>query len=261
MKEKETTACFESIYSSHRTAVFNFILKMTGDPVVTEDIVHDTFVSVFEKYENFRSESSLRTWIFAIAKNKSLKYFEKAKRSSFRDIGDLIESASDAGSVSRFSDTEKRDYIEQVKDGCLLGLLRCLSYYQRTAFILHVLHGFSADDTGEIIGKSSNAVRILVYRARTALKDFLCRNCSLYDRANPCRCENLISFSLKQGWIHDRRKGMTSVLIEQELEEFRDEVRLYKSMKDTDIPQSVNERIEKTLKSGDYLIFSAKKVK
>lgn len=89
----------------------------------------------------------------------------------------------------------------QVKDGCLLGLLRCLSLNQRIAFILKVLFDIPIEDVALIIDKSKNSTRILICRARKNLREFLCRNCSLYSEDNHCKCENLILFSLKQGWV------------------------------------------------------------
>ena len=99
------------------------------------------------------------------------------------------------------SEEEKYDLIDQVKEGCLTGLLQCLSSYQRTAFVLSILFKFSIAETAVIIGKTEGATKALVFRARKNLKGFLCNNCSLYDSSNHCKCENLISFSLNQGWI------------------------------------------------------------
>lgn len=59
----------------------------------------------------------------------------------------------------------------------------------------------STAETAAVLGRTPNAVRVLIHRARARLTAFLCRHCSLWDRANPCRCENLVQFSLARGWI------------------------------------------------------------
>ena len=60
---------------------------------------------------------------------------------------------------------------------------------------------YNTSKYGVVLDRSENAVRVLTHRARRSLKAFLCRNCSIYNTAAPCRCENLVGFSLAQGWI------------------------------------------------------------
>ena len=54
-------------------------------------------------------------------------------------------------------------------------------------------------------------------------------NCSLYDSKNTCRCENLINFSLKQGWISLNNP----VRIESEIKNLKNVVSLYKTLQET----------------------------
>jgi hypothetical protein len=159
---------------------------------------------------------------------------------------------------------DRKDLTEQVKEGCLLGLVRCLSFYQRAAFILHILMEIPITETAEILNKSESATRTLVFRAKKNIKEFLCKNCSLYDPGNPCWCENLIGFSLKQGWIQ-KREGFTefqnygpeSRVIEREIYGTEKMVRLYRSLPGN----NYHEQVKKLIFSGNQLIFSNQKVK
>lgn len=47
------------------------------DASIREDIIQDTFVSIFKKQQSFRQDSSVKTWIFSILKNKAKDYFRK----------------------------------------------------------------------------------------------------------------------------------------------------------------------------------------
>jgi hypothetical protein len=73
--------------------------------------------------------------------------------------------------------------------------------------VLRVLCGLDVGEVAAVLDRSDNAVRVLTSRARRALKGFLCRNCSLYDRDNRCACRDLVAFSLARGWVSsdDRR--------------------------------------------------------
>ena len=252
-----TNELFENIYNSLSNKIFNFALKMTGNKSIAEDIVQETFIKVYTNYKNFKGKSSLTTWIYTIAKNLCFKYYRKNKKSSFNSIENLTNKESTSINPNQFNEIELKSYIYQVKEGCLLGLLRCLSFYQRISFILNILFEFSINEVSSIINKSENSTRILIHRARNNIKTFLCNNCSLYDSKNKCKCENLVLFSLKQNWIEKYNPKVSHTSIVMELKEFKNEIFLYKSLNNYDIRQKILD----ILKQNKYFILSEKKVK
>jgi hypothetical protein len=129
------------------------------------------------------------------------------------------------------------------------------------AFVLHVLFDLNIADVAKVIDKSENSSRILLHRARKNLRAFLCNNCSLYNDANRCRCENLISFSLKQGWIEKYNTAITPKMIETELKTFKNEIALYQTISFKKEPDGLRLKILDLTKNGNYSIFSGKKVK
>jgi hypothetical protein len=174
----------------------------------------------------------------------------------FIEFEALIEKSS-SPFTDVISEEEKSAYIIQVKDGCLSGLLRCLSLQQRLAFVLNVLLKFSSNEVAVIMDVSENAARILVHRAKQNLKSFLCNNCSLYNSVNPCRCENLINFSLKQNWICANPNLKTSE-IESEIRDLKDVIKLFKTLSEH-LPV---ENIQKIISQKEnFQIFHDKKVK
>jgi RNA polymerase sigma factor (sigma-70 family) len=252
---------FSEIYSSFNKKIFNFTYRMTGDRITAEEITQDTFIRVYENYHTFKGESDLSTWIFAIAKNLSIQNFRKIKRNSFKSFEDLIKKESISSDIGQYEEFEKKLYISQVKEGCLLGLLRCLSFNQRIAFILNILFDISIKDVSGVIAKSENSTRILIHRARSNLKKFLCSNCSLYDKKNKCRCENLISFSLKHNLIGKDNPGVNVDIIDSEIREFKNEVILYKTIQSRDGNYNIKTQIRKIISNQKYSILSEKKVK
>jgi RNA polymerase sigma-70 factor (ECF subfamily) len=252
-----TKELFEEIYSSYKNQIYNFAYKMIGNKTIAEDITQETFIRIYEKYKLFKGRSKLSTWIYTIAKNICFQSLKKSQKSSFHLLEDLIYSNNNLKDENKYEELEKKYYIYQVKEGCLLGLLRCLSLNQRLAFILNILFEISIKDVSIIISKSENSTRILIHRARNNIKMFLCKNCSLYDNKNKCKCENLISFSLKQNWIEKYKNSVPQKNVESELKEFKDEILLYKSLKKYDLKK----RISDLVVNKKYLIFSEKKVK
>ncbi len=260
---------FNLFFIQYQQKIFNLALRMTGNAADAEDITQETFITVHKSIKNFQGKSKLSTWLYTIAKNLCLKSIQKQKKGCFSDIEFLINESSipydteDYG-VSQF---EKQYLVKQVKEGCLTGLLKCLSYHQRLTFVFHVLLELSIKETSEVVDKTEGAVKVLIHRARQNLKGFLCQNCSLYDSRNICRCENLVHFSLKQGWIKkpsgeslQQTSTISSDILEDEINELDKVVRLFKSLPDQESPQILKTTIKKYLQNVPSNLFSEKKV-
>jgi RNA polymerase sigma factor (sigma-70 family) len=257
---------FALLFDQYSKKIYSLAYKMCGNNEDAEDIVQQTFIQALAHIGGFNGKSSLYTWLYAIAKNLCLRLLENRKRSSFSSLEGLIFSVQAKESPDNFSIAEKQYYINQVKEGCLLGLLRCLSFYQRIAFILNVLLGLKVKDVSIVIGKTENATRLLIHRAKHNLKGFLCRNCSLYDVHNPCHCENLIHFSLKQGWIRiitdkepAHKLNIDIAEIENEINGMKKMALLYNSLEDPQDLENIVKSIQQEIMKQPYKIFSGKK--
>lgn len=234
---------------------------MTGNKDDANDITHDTFIQGFKSLDKFKGECQIYTWLYKIAKNNCLKFLQKKSKTNFLSLQELIDKTSSPIS-EEISETEKLHYISQVKDGCLSGLLRCLSLQQRLAFILNVLLDLPLQQVASILDKSENATRILVHRSKQNIKDFLCSNCSLYDSKNSCRCENLINFSLKQGWIGLHNMTDNTAQIESEIKDLKNVVQLYRTLQETSLTERFEKQMQQLLANkDDFLILNSKKVK
>ncbi len=257
-KEKYGVKDFSGIFECYREKIFNLAHKMTADINLAEDITQETFLKCYENIEKFRGDSHIFTWLYSITKNICLRVIEKQKKNTSKDLEQLLNTVSD-NQVDYLGKDKKNNYINQVREGCLLGLLKTLSFNQRIAFIMHVLQKHSIEDTAKIVNKSENATRTLVHRARKNIKDFLCRNCTLYNPENSCKCENMINFSLKQGWIKydEFYPADLPEKIEKELKDSKKIFKLYNSLP----THSLSEKVLGEIKNIDLLIFSGKKVK
>lgn len=257
-KEKYTQNDFLDIFETYKDKIYLLVHRMTADKDVAEDITQETFIKCYENLDNFRGESHIYSWLYTIAKNNSLRFLEKQKKTTSHELEQLLSIASDSQTDS-LDETEKSNYINQVKEGCLLGLLKTLSFNQRIAFIMNVLQNRSIEETSHVIDKSESATRTLVHRARKNIKDFLCKNCSLYNKKNSCKCENMINFSLKQGWIKydDKYSLDLSEKIGDEINDSQKIFEIYSSLPEHKLPKNASDKIKNT----DFLIFSNKKVK
>jgi RNA polymerase sigma factor (sigma-70 family) len=105
---------------------YNFVFRRTYDKSLSEDIVQDTFVSALAHIGQFRGDSSLKTWIIAIAKNETYKCIRNKKR-DIRRMESIRRVGNEKPNTSVLDEYEKSSYVEQIKNGCLFALLTCLS--------------------------------------------------------------------------------------------------------------------------------------
>lgn len=197
----------EQLFTAHAGQLLSFAHRMLGDRAEAEDAVQETFLKAFRQADHFDGRSAPSTWLFAIARNACLDRLRGRSARTLAGLEGLIDQALDGDPGDVADEVEWQGYVAAVRDGCLLGTLACLTPDQRAAFVLRVLCGLDVGEVAAVLDRSDNAVRVLTSRARRALKGFLCRNCSLYDRDNRCACRDLVAFSLARGWVSsdDRR--------------------------------------------------------
>jgi RNA polymerase sigma factor (sigma-70 family) len=66
------------LYDKYSGALYSVILKMTRDEVLSQDLLQETFINVWNKAHQYNSEKGrFYTWIYRIAKNKVLNYLRK----------------------------------------------------------------------------------------------------------------------------------------------------------------------------------------
>ncbi|MCP4136754.1 MAG: RNA polymerase sigma factor [bacterium] len=260
---------FTLLYNSYGKQIYSLALKITGQQEDAEDVMQEALLQIYKSIKTFKEKSHLYTWIYTITRNLCLRFIQKQQKTSFADMEELIHMVQDPDSAKSYTDIEKEYYVTHVKEGCLMGLLRCLSFNQRLAFILHILLHIPVPETSEILGKSESATRTLLHRSRKNMQDFICKNCSLYDKENPCRCENLIDFSLKQGWIQEPSQdsiphGEHPVLpdiVAEEIDSIKKIALLYNSLPEHTPPESLVHKIKNIIKNDNSAIFSPSKVK
>jgi RNA polymerase sigma-70 factor, ECF subfamily len=160
-------AAFLELYDRHRQPIFRFAYRLLGEVDIAEDVTHDCFLSLIRKPENFRPDrASLRTYLFAAARNLALKHF----RNSGREAG--LDELMEEPQVS-----PRHEPLRQLLDEELAAEIRravfSLAPLQREALILFEYEGLSLNEIAEITGSDTGAVKSRLYRARERLKSIL----------------------------------------------------------------------------------------
>jgi RNA polymerase sigma-70 factor (ECF subfamily) len=148
----------------HASAVARFVTSI-GARDDGEEVVQDTFVRAFGSLDGFRGESSLRTWLFTIARRLVLD-----RRRAARRRGEQVEvQENDVATEYDSLDGVVADETQRR----LRAALGKLSPTQREVFVLRVSEGMSYAEIAETVGTTEGAARVHYHNAMRTIKELL----------------------------------------------------------------------------------------
>lgn len=124
-----------------------------------EDILQETFLSIFSSIATFKGESKVETWATRILINNILQKFNRDKKYTFSDVGD--EVIEDKGN---FSVTDGNLLHEE-----LIQLVNKLSDSKKIIFNLYVIEGYSHKEIGELLNITESTSKTQLFRAKETL--------------------------------------------------------------------------------------------
>jgi RNA polymerase sigma-70 factor (ECF subfamily) len=160
--------------------LFRYLMARMNDRVAVEDIVQDTFLSALKGLKGFKGESSEKSWLFAIARNKMIDHFRKSSREliEFSDhayAGDADWFDKDGQWVQERIPLDWKsgpDEIERKEIQAII--LRCkehLKKVQDQVFTLKYMEGMTADAICKVLGITSSNYWVLIHRARLQMRE------------------------------------------------------------------------------------------
>ena len=79
LDEEVTRPGFSALYERYKNRVFGFLVRMTGDREIAEDLLQDTFLAAMRNAQQFDRERNFLSWIFGIAHKRTIDYFRHVK--------------------------------------------------------------------------------------------------------------------------------------------------------------------------------------
>lgn len=137
-----------------------------------EDLAQEVFLRVHRARGEYRPRSRFSTWLFTIANHAASNHLRGRRRSRIRSEADLGLSG-EAERVAGFGDSPSGRMREAEMAAMVRSALGRLGDEQRLAVLLSKFEGMSHAEIGEVTGRSEAAVKSLLARARTQLRDLL----------------------------------------------------------------------------------------
>ena len=153
------------LYARHNVKVYRFILRLTGNQSLAEDLVSEVFLDVWRQAEGFEAKSQVSTWLLAIARYKALSALRRRTDEHLDDqMAAAIEDTAD--NPETIVGTKDRNTIVQK---CLTQL----SPAHREVIDLVYYHEKSVDEVARIVGVPPATVKTRMFYARNKMADLL----------------------------------------------------------------------------------------
>ncbi len=168
---------FPDLVQRYERALYNFGIRMCGDPTDAEDLVQDTFLNVFKYLKSFRRETKFKNWLYRIAASVCIK---KRRRSKFAPERELsldqflpLDEADVERVTPRWADAPLEQVLnDELEQQLQNGILKLPEKY-RSVLVLRDIEGFSTEETAQILNLTPSNVKVRLHRARLYLRDHL----------------------------------------------------------------------------------------
>ncbi|MEL7563862.1 MAG: sigma-70 family RNA polymerase sigma factor [Dehalobacterium sp.] len=154
------------LYELHKEAIFRYFLRMTGNWEEAGEFTQETFYQACLSLYRFRQESSLKTWLFSIARNVYLKNMRD--RNKHKSITWEEGLSINEESINESDSPSEVLILKEERERILKALSR-LPENARTMIILKEYEQLTYEEIAGIYHQTVNWVRVTFFRAKKQL--------------------------------------------------------------------------------------------
>jgi RNA polymerase sigma-70 factor (ECF subfamily) len=160
----ELNAALTSLMRRHGIAVYRYCREELHDRTLADDVHQQIFIQAYRDLTRFAQRSTLRTWLFAIARHRVLDAAKSRRRAQAHieedDTADTPDPTPPPG--------ERLD--EARLHGAMIRCLRKLGAHVRDILVLRYQQGFTFEELGQICREKPGTLQARVARALPALR-------------------------------------------------------------------------------------------
>ncbi len=154
----------DDLYRQYATPVYRFLLSMTRDADLAEELTQETFYQAVKSIHRYDGSCKMLVWLCQIGKHCYYDALKRRRRSAHVDLDTLAESAPHADTAHP---ADRLIAGEQV--AALYRTIHALPDPYKELLLLRLSGELSFREIGEIMGRSENWARVTFYRAKTKL--------------------------------------------------------------------------------------------
>ena len=154
---------FKNIYELYFKDVYLFVLSLSRNPDLAEEITQETFFKAMKNLRQFKNDCSVKTWLCQIAKNL---YFTHTRKRHFHASFDEIDT-------SGYLDSPETLFSQKEETLSIYKILHYLEEPYKEVFTLRVLGDLSYKEIAEIFDHKENWARVTFHRAKMKLRELI----------------------------------------------------------------------------------------
>ncbi len=139
-----------------------FINSIVGNLSISEELMEDVFMELIVKKHHFKGNSSFKTYLFQIGRNKALNEIKRNKKIAYLVDTELEDTKRVEEEIIK---TEEQKHLHEA--------LAKLSKDYKTVLYLIYFEDMSYEEIEKVMKKNNKQVKNLAYRARLGLKEIL----------------------------------------------------------------------------------------
>lgn len=156
---------FAQLFDEFNAPIYNYVLRMVGDPDRAADIAQDTFIKAYRKLDTVTDAASTRSWLYRIATNTAIDDMRRR-----RNVTTMPDDAPTFANRADARPGPEAEVLASTLDERVQRALMTLRPNHRQCLLLSDLDDMSAQQIGEVMGLSYGAVRTLLCRARGEMR-------------------------------------------------------------------------------------------
>lgn len=141
-------SALNTLLSDNYGILKGYIIKLTGNPELSQDIIQEAMLKAVINIEKFKPEAKFSTWLIKIATNIYIDYLRKNKTAEL--IDETLESKEESPETTAINNIDYRE---------AMSILLALPYEKRAVFILKHYYGYKYEEIAQILNCPVGTVR------------------------------------------------------------------------------------------------------
>jgi len=146
---------FQKIYDATKKQLWSYIMRVSGDPALADDILQDTYIRFLQSEGSALEESKMKPYLFTVATNLLRDHWRKAKRKRAWLIDHVEEEKQMPDRSGLRYDVEEA--------------FRHLTPQQRSLTWLAYVEGYEHREIAKMLNVREKSVKVLLFRAKGRL--------------------------------------------------------------------------------------------
>lgn len=193
-----TVEFFNKEFEGITVPLKSYLVRITASVADAEDIVQETYLKALDKLDTFRGDSSLKTWLFAIASNLAKDNLRVQKRWT-ENVTDITKAAAlsnkqffqEAMHIRTTSPNGHYEAKEHIAF-CFTCISKSLPLEQQLCVFLKEVYEFKISEISTILNTTEAMIKYYLHTGRSKMIDIFEGRCALINKAGIChQCSEL----------------------------------------------------------------------